>query len=105
MKLLDKTKPGDIVFVDIDETICNTTGVDYVNAIPIQSRIDIINELFDKGRKIVYWSARGVKSGKNFTALTLDQFNKWGVRFHQLSFNKPLFDCLVDDKAFNSEVL
>jgi len=108
LSLLDKTKPGDIVYVDIDETICNTPGNknkerDYTKSTPIQSRINMVNELFDNNRRVVYWSARGVGSGKNHTALTLEQFKKWGVKFHQLSFNKPLFNLLIDDKAFNSE--
>lgn len=108
MSLLDRTEPGSIVYVDIDETICTTPGSkhkerDYSKAVPIKSRIDLINNLFDKGREIHYYTSRGVKSGKNWLDVTLRQFKRWGVKFHQISFNKPVFDLFIDDKAINSE--
>ena len=33
-----------IIYVDIDNTICNTEGTDYKNAIPIKERIEKIRE-------------------------------------------------------------
>jgi hypothetical protein len=29
------------------------------------------------------------------------QLIKWGVKYHKLSFNKPFYDLLFDDKAMN----
>jgi len=88
-------------YVDIDGTICTQDGTDYENAKPIQSAIDRINALYDEGHRIVYWTARGTKTGINWTYLTLKQFDAWGVKFHDLQFGKPAYDVLIDDKAFN----
>mgnify|MGYP003389575848 CR=1 FL=1 len=46
---------------DIDGTICTpTTGRAYDQAIPYTSRIDHINELYDKGHYIIYFTARAM---------------------------------------------
>ena len=45
--------------VDIDGTICKTKGSDYENSKPIKERIQKMNELFDEGHEIHYWTARG----------------------------------------------
>ena len=49
--------------VDIDGTICTpglTEGMRYEQALPIQSRIDKINKLYDEGHIIIYLTARGM---------------------------------------------
>jgi len=92
-----------ILYVDIDNTITNTTGCDYENAQPIQDRINRINKLFDEGNTIIYWTARGSGSGKQYFELTYNQLKQWGAKFHELRMGKPIFDMFIDDKAFNSE--
>ena len=47
------------IYVDIDNTICKTEGTDYKSAMPIKSNIKKINNLFEKGHEIIYWTARG----------------------------------------------
>ena len=32
----------------------------------------------------------------------IDQFKKWGVKSHQLKFEKPRYDLFICDKAINS---
>ncbi len=87
-----------IIFVDIDGTICNTEG-GYVNAIPIVSAIYKINRLYEMGHNITYWTARGKSSGIDWSELTKKQLSEWGCLYHKLSFDKPAYDCILDDKA------
>jgi len=91
------------IYVDIDNTVTYTHGMDYKNAVPRMERIFKINQLYKKGNTITYWTARGTKSGIDFTELTRGQLNKWGAKHHKLLMGKPAFDLFVDDKAFNSE--
>jgi len=95
-----------IIFVDIDETICTSpsNSRDYEAARPIMSNIRKINELYDSGDTIVYWTARGTGSGIDWREITKNQFEKWGVRYHELRFGKPIYDLFVDDKNINSRV-
>ena len=42
--------------VDIDNTICTQTYGDYSKAKPYQDRINKINDLYDAGHKIIYFT-------------------------------------------------
>lgn len=88
--------------VDIDNTICQTPDMDYRNAVPLYHRIERINNLFNSGHTIIYWTSRGVGSGKNYRDLTLKQLQLWGCKFHKLETNKPIFDLFIDDKVINA---
>jgi hypothetical protein len=91
------------IFVDIDETICvSPDDRDYSKATPIVANINKINDLYDKGNTITYWTARGSGSGIDWGEVTRDQFAKWGVKYHDVKFGKPIYDIFIDDKAFNS---
>jgi len=103
-----------IIYVDIDGTICTTKGIpgdsfldihsDYSVAKPIQARIGYINSLYEEGKHIVYWTARGCISGVDHTELTKKQLKKWGAKYHGLEVgNKPHFDMYICDKSYNSE--
>ena len=88
-----------LIYVDIDGTICHTEG-GYDNAKPIQENIDKINKLYDEGNIIVYWTARGGNTGKDWTELTGMQLVQWGCKFHDVIMRqKPAFDLLIDDKS------
>lgn len=93
-----------IYIVDIDQTICKTINSDYNNSIPIRNRIDKINALYHQGHTIIYWTARGSSSGKNWNELTENQLNNWGCLRHSLIMNKPTYDFWIDDKAINSDL-
>ena len=50
--------------IDIDGTICtehfdNDGKKNYSKATPIKNRIKYLNELYDQGNEIHYWTARG----------------------------------------------
>jgi mannose-6-phosphate isomerase-like protein (cupin superfamily) len=94
------------LYVDIDNTICITQdGIPnkYELAQPLNDRIRYINELYDKGNTVTYWTARGNKSKINCEEFTKNQLDNWGCKYHNLQFNKPSFDLLIDDKCCNSD--
>lgn len=92
-----------IIYVDIDETICkNLNGMDYSKSLPIEKNINKINNLYDNGNHIVYWTARGTVTGLDWSELTKKQFKEWGVKYHELKFGKPYYDIFIDDKNINS---
>jgi len=92
-----------VYFIDIDETICFYENVrEYQFAKPYKDRIDKINNLYDDGNYIVYWTARGSKTGIDWFPLTEQQLNSWGVKYHELRCDKPYYDIFVDDKSIDS---
>ena len=95
-----------IIFVDIDDTICyreNKSKLDYSESKPYPNRIEKVNQLYNDGNTIVYWTARGTVTQKNWFQLTLKQLNDWGCNFHELRMGKPAYDLFIDDKNINSE--
>lgn len=94
------------IYVDIDDTIARyekENRGDYSKALPIPERIIKINRLYDEGNIIIYWTARGTMTGKNWFQITLNQLQEWGCKFHELRMNKPAYDLFIDDKNINSE--
>jgi hypothetical protein len=89
--------------VDIDNTICETTGSDYPNSKPLLNRIQKINALYDAGHEIHYWTARGSNSGVDWLQLTLQQLEAWGCKYTTAKTGKPAYDIWIDDKAINAE--
>jgi hypothetical protein len=95
-----------IIYVDIDETICFYDEVialdgkkDYTKAIPNYENIEKINNLFDAGNTIIYWTARGSRSGIDWTDFTKGQLSTWNVKFHDIKCNKPYYDIFIDDRT------
>ena len=92
-----------IVYVDIDETICETPdNRNYELSTPNKYRIEKINALYDRGHTIIYWTARGTGSGIDWRETTEKQFKDWGVKYHELKLKKPIYDLFICDKAVNS---
>ena len=92
-----------IIYVDIDNTVFKTKGTNYEDSVPMPRRIEKINKLYENGNTIVYWTARGTGSGKDYLKLTEDQLRKSGAKFHNLLMGKPVYDLFIDDKNINSE--
>tara|TARA_B100000965_G_scaffold404668_1_gene436155 strand:- start:1390 stop:1725 length:336 start_codon:yes stop_codon:yes gene_type:complete len=94
---------------DLDNTLCttikNSKGFwEYEKSTPKINRINLVNSLYDKGNYIIIDTARGAGSGKDFTKLTENQLNDWGLKFHEVrSGVKFPGDYYIDDKAVNSE--
>ena len=92
-----------IYYIDIDGTICYTEGIDYDNSKPDLEKIKQVNELYDKGHEIHYWSSRGGMSGKDWYLFTVAQLNEWGCKFTSIKLGKPVYDKWVYDKAIKEK--
>jgi hypothetical protein len=93
-----------VYYVDIDETICIYEGDrNYPDAIPIRENIKKINNLYDEGHTIVYWTARGSVTKIDWRDLTKRQLDNWGAKHTELRLGKPHYDLFICDKAINTE--
>jgi hypothetical protein len=93
-----------IIYVDIDETICFYSGTrEYGKASPCYENISKINDLYDQGHTIVYWTARGSTSGIDWTDLTKTQLDTWGAKYHELRCDKPYYDLFIEDRSIHIE--
>jgi hypothetical protein len=88
---------------DLDETLCSCEGENYELAYPIVSRIDFVNKLFESGHIIKIFTARGSKTGIDWTAVTLKQLSRWEINYHELIFGKPYADYYIDDKGISDQ--
>lgn len=84
---------------DIDGTICTNTFGKYNDAKPYIDRINEVNKLYNNGNRIIFFTARGSTTGKDWSELTKHQLDRWGVNYHKLLFGKPEADYFIDDKA------
>jgi hypothetical protein len=102
---------------DLDDVICwhhpdyDEVGVDkYYHCEPIESGVELVNEYYDKGYRIIIYTARGMGAYKGnvnliyerLYDLTFNHLNEWGVKFHRLVMGKLDYDLLIDDKAISS---
>ena len=78
-------------------------NLNYEEAQPIKNRIDKVNELYNLGHTIIYWTARGTVTGKDWSKVTKKQFKEWGVKYHKLEFGKPFYDLFIDDRNINDK--
>ena len=97
--------------IDIDGTICTpTVGRGDEKATPYNNRIQQINELYDQGHYIIFFTARAMgrfcgdpddrqKAEEIMRPLTEQQLEEWGVKYHELLFGKPHADIFIDDKG------
>jgi CMP-N,N'-diacetyllegionaminic acid synthase len=92
-----------IIYIDIDETICHSPDApNYATSKPIVDNIKKANKLYDEGHHIVYWTARGARTGVDWSSVTKKQFTEWDVKYHELKFGKPYYDLFIDDKNLNT---
>lgn len=84
---------------DLDDSLINVSdnGGDWEKGTPIQDRIDVINKLYDLGWKIIIWSSRE----KDEREETEEQLEKFGIKYSKLKLNKPKFQLLLDNRAWN----
>lgn len=83
---------------DLDGTIC-TESCDYENAVPVDSVVKKVNQLYQQGHKIIIATARGAASGVCWRSLVEQQLDRWGVLYHEIQMGKPYADYYVDNKA------
>lgn len=102
-----KITSGNKTFVfDIDGVVAKLQkNLDYALSEPNEPMIEIMNQLYDYGNKIVLFTARGYVTGKDWSEITKEQMKRWGVQYHELKFGKPNADYYVDDKMLSMESL
>ena len=84
---------------DIDGVIAKkNAGLQYDESEPNWPVIEVVNKLYDRGNEIVLFTARGYKTGIDWTEITKKQLLNWKVKYHQLIFGKPDADFYIDDK-------
>jgi hypothetical protein len=84
---------------DLDGTLCTNTEGEYEQAVPLPERILKVNELYDKGNRILIYTARGTVTGIDWHDLTQKQLDTWGIKHHELRLGKPFADVYVDDRG------
>lgn len=109
-----------IIAVDLDDTLCvrpkdvEHLGVEkYKHCTPLTKTIQKINKMYDEGKTILIYTARGMSTFNgnlglvysNLFELTTNQLNSWGVKYHQLIMGKIHYDLLIDDKCMRPEEL
>ena len=92
---------------DLDGTLCklpdSCDAGEYDKSYPITSRIEKVNNLYERGNTIIIETARGSVTGKDWLAVTKEQLKNWGVKHHTLRTGiKHAADHYVDDKAINA---
>lgn len=89
---------------DLDGTLCTNTEGEYEKAKPYINSIGALNQLYEQGHTILIQTARGFTTGVDWRILTEKQLNEWGIKYHQLHFNKASAHVYVDDKAINAYI-
>ena len=97
--------------VDIDATICTPRPGNYKAAEPFKERIEKLNQLYNQGHTIIFFTARGMtrfegnvsKCYTEYYELTKQQLDSWGCLYHQLIMGKPDGDLFIDDRALNDK--
>ncbi len=85
---------------DLDGTLCKLNGLNYENSEPYQSRIQLVNELFDNGHTIIIETARGSETKIDWCKKTEEQLSNWGLKYHKLRVGvKISADYYIDDKG------
>ncbi len=86
---------------DIDGTLCTDTQGEYDRAKPVLKVIARVNALFNRGHRVLLYTARGTASGTDWRARTEEQLKEWDVSYHELHMGKPEADYYIDDRAIN----
>lgn len=104
---LEQTGEAKKTFVfDIDGVIATITPQnDYNRAQPRTEVIRVINRLYDAGHNIVLFTARGYVTGIDWSDVTKQQMQNWGVQYQQLLFGKPAADYYIDDKMMSLKAI
>ena len=80
-------KNNQILVIDIDGVVASIVeDGDYSKSKPIRENIIQINKLKKAGLKIIFFTARGSVTGKDWMQVTKDQFKEWGLLYDELKF-------------------
>ena len=91
---------------DIDGVIATLTpDNDYTKAECNPNLAAAVNALYAAGNHIILFTARGSKTGIDWTEVTTQQMQRWGVNYHELRFGKPAADYYIDDRMLSFDGL
>ena len=88
---------------DIDGTICTNTNGEYEKACSYKEIIEKINNLYNSGHVIIYFTARGYTTKIDWYEFTKNQLNEWNAKYHRLLVGKPFADYYIDDKGVSAK--
>ena len=104
-KIIKIKKRKKTICFDIDNVLCSTKNSKYRSSKPKIQVIRKINQLYNKGYKIIFFTSRFMGRTNNNTKkayslgfqLTTNQLKKWQVKYHKLIMGKPSYDLIIDD--------
>ena len=98
------------IVLDFDDTLAFTSNRDWANAKPNVALIEKCNELYDAGWQVDIFTARGsiscrsrVEAADKYGPQIEEWLNQHHVKYHALSFDKPLAAYYIDDKGITPE--
>jgi capsule biosynthesis phosphatase len=98
------------IVLDFDDTLAFTSNRDWENAEPNIDLIEKCNELYNAGWQIDIFTARGsiscrsrVEAEEKYGEQIRTWLEKHHVKYHMLSFDKPLAAYYIDDKGITPE--
>ena len=92
--------------IDVDGVIATIVpGNQYDQAAARTETIAAINALYDRGHRIILYTARGSATGIDWIEVTKKQMSSWGVKYHELLFGKPAADFYIDDRLISLDHL
>jgi capsule biosynthesis phosphatase len=98
------------IVLDFDDTLAYTSNRDWENAKPNLALIEKCNKLYDSGWIVDIFTARGsiscrsrVEAEEKYGEQIRSWLEKHHVKYHMLSFDKPLAAYYIDDKGITPE--
>jgi capsule biosynthesis phosphatase len=98
------------IVLDFDDTLAFTSNRDWENAEPNIALIEKCNELYNAGWQVDIFTARGsiscrsrVEAENKYGEQIRTWLRKHNVKYHMLSFDKPLAAYYIDDKGITPE--
>lgn len=98
------------IILDFDDTLAFTTNRDWDNAVPNVKLIEKTNKLYDDGWTIDIFTARGsiscdtrADAARKYKPGIESWLEKNSVKYHSISFDKPLAAYYIDDKGMTPE--
>jgi len=98
------------IVLDFDDTLAFTSNRDWENAEPNIALIEKCNELYNAGWQVDIFTARGsiscrsrVEAEEKYGEQIRSWLEKHHVKYHMLSFDKPLAAYYIDDKGITPE--
>lgn len=98
------------IILDFDDTLAFHQNRDWANSKPNSKLIEKTNALYDQGWQIDIFTARGSiscssrqEAMEKYKPGMEEWLNRHGVKYHSISFDKPLAAYYVDDKGMSPD--